>query len=485
MTRPIEDRIQIDALGRDDADGVPDFFELLETAISTIQSHCGNSGWTDFNYHDPGVTLLEACVWSLVDLHYRAHTMSFTGPAIDLRNGEPGSEPLQPDPERLLDGFSTTMEEVLHDGEGRKSEGNIGPESDRAGSLDPTLVRQVRARLIQSALESDHERIAGAESHESRTADLERMLAGVLRERSGLEASPGELRSVLAMIDRRRFSPSTFEDERGRSRVWPPHPCQVLMVKPVTHIDYVDRLLRCLEDDRRVSRAWVVTGAIEGLRWDGTKQVEHDREQPGGISIAILPAGDMSTGSHSGGHEALLSDCRRAILGSEAGRTRKWWGHEDFKEPLSAERLIADELYFGVVRVVDVEVTGEVVCTPGESVGEIRRRVHHALAEFISPASRREASDSADDAGAAWDELMETAPDPRAGGWPLGSPVVARDVADILRGVRGVEEVSLIALRIDGGNLELTEAALPAFSVPRLSEDRLAMVSGEGVNDLV
>ena len=45
---------------------------LREEGISLVQKYSG-SKWTDYNYHDPGVTILEQLCYALTDLGYRAN----------------------------------------------------------------------------------------------------------------------------------------------------------------------------------------------------------------------------------------------------------------------------------------------------------------------------------------------------------------------------------------------------------------------------
>ena len=45
---------------------------LLEKGISLVQNYSGEN-WTDYNYHDPGVTLLEQLCYALTDLGYRTN----------------------------------------------------------------------------------------------------------------------------------------------------------------------------------------------------------------------------------------------------------------------------------------------------------------------------------------------------------------------------------------------------------------------------
>ncbi|WBY09532.1 hypothetical protein PIB19_09655 [Sphingomonas sp. 7/4-4] len=57
-----------------------DFDALKSEAIGLLQQLCAH--WTDYNAHDPGVTLVELLSYALTDLGYRA-----TLPVADLLAG--------------------------------------------------------------------------------------------------------------------------------------------------------------------------------------------------------------------------------------------------------------------------------------------------------------------------------------------------------------------------------------------------------------
>src|ERR1700761_2098688 len=76
------------------------FAELRSAAISFLQQH-NTALWTDYNYHDPGVTILEQVCFALTDLAFRtnfsmADLLQKQGSAIN--NAFPASL-------RLLNGF--------------------------------------------------------------------------------------------------------------------------------------------------------------------------------------------------------------------------------------------------------------------------------------------------------------------------------------------------------------------------------------------
>lgn len=55
----------------DDTNDVFDLFKLKEEGLKKIQLLSGNN-WTDYNSHDPGITILETLCYALTDLAYRA-----------------------------------------------------------------------------------------------------------------------------------------------------------------------------------------------------------------------------------------------------------------------------------------------------------------------------------------------------------------------------------------------------------------------------
>ena len=60
--------VYIEKIGPD-PDGL-DFFSLKREGITHLQNLCGKA-WTDYNLHDPGVTILEQLCYALTDMAYR------------------------------------------------------------------------------------------------------------------------------------------------------------------------------------------------------------------------------------------------------------------------------------------------------------------------------------------------------------------------------------------------------------------------------
>ena len=57
-----------------------DYDLLLQQGIDLIQQFSGNQ-WTDFNYHDPGITFLEQICYALTDLGYKSNCLLYTSPS--------------------------------------------------------------------------------------------------------------------------------------------------------------------------------------------------------------------------------------------------------------------------------------------------------------------------------------------------------------------------------------------------------------------
>ncbi|HET9397830.1 MAG TPA: hypothetical protein VFO45_03345, partial [Sphingomicrobium sp.] len=53
-------------------DPILDWSALVEEGRSTLAS-MSDGRWTDFNVHDPGITILELIAYALTDLGYRAN----------------------------------------------------------------------------------------------------------------------------------------------------------------------------------------------------------------------------------------------------------------------------------------------------------------------------------------------------------------------------------------------------------------------------
>src|ERR1700720_1506279 len=74
-----------------------DFYRLRREGIGYIQQ-AGSARWTDYNVHDPGITILEALCYAITDLGYRIdwNIADVLSPKI------PSSDPAQPYPDQAF-----------------------------------------------------------------------------------------------------------------------------------------------------------------------------------------------------------------------------------------------------------------------------------------------------------------------------------------------------------------------------------------------
>ncbi len=124
------------------SDGAPlDFHSLRLRGLKWLQTYAGER-WTDFNVHDPGVTLLEALAYGLTDLAYRvdfetADLLARRGETIDL-----AGLGLLP-PEEALPSRPATLEDwraVILDVDPRIENAWIEPAAGNSGLLDISLL---------------------------------------------------------------------------------------------------------------------------------------------------------------------------------------------------------------------------------------------------------------------------------------------------------------------------------------------------------
>jgi hypothetical protein len=135
-----------------------DFAALREEGITALQSLSG-AGWTDYNLHDPGVTVLEQLVYGLTDLAYRtefdvADYLTGPGGTIDYDGlamyGPPqalhGQALGADDYRRLLYDAIPSIEQiwVRHCGQGLLDVDVVVNEKLRETAFEPELVKRIR-----------------------------------------------------------------------------------------------------------------------------------------------------------------------------------------------------------------------------------------------------------------------------------------------------------------------------------------------------
>src|SRR3954465_4600018 len=74
-----------------------DFYRLRREGIGFIQK-AGSDQWTDYNVHDPGITILEALCYGITDLGYRPAWATGAIPPPKT----PPADPAQPYPHQTF-----------------------------------------------------------------------------------------------------------------------------------------------------------------------------------------------------------------------------------------------------------------------------------------------------------------------------------------------------------------------------------------------
>ena len=313
------------------------FDALRESALRTLQGQAGRAlgdgapagAWTDHNAPDPGITLLEALLWALADLHYRTAERDFDAWPAEARLPGPAwpglgaggwrGAALAPTVAdraaiaRVLEHDPYGVRDVVAAAPSRPGAiGGLvsayGASYELSAAAAEGLVRLLREPLllvaafdrwgaIDAAFEAEGSAARG--EIEAAVADLAlwpgeidallewargRRFASFLRESAdelrtaktppaapppGLAPAHMDLALSLnpgAPVSAEHWeAPGTATAPGGQTRLWPPHPIQARTCEPVIGADY-QRLARSVEG---VSRAWVLPGVAAGIDWKG------------------------------------------------------------------------------------------------------------------------------------------------------------------------------------------------------------------------
>jgi hypothetical protein len=203
------------------------FDDLRAQALASVQeAQAGVSRWTDHNLHDPGITLLEAALYAIADLHYRIETRSFAGWAFEARPWR-GLDPVRgADLQAVADFFAVPANSTIaRDGFARAASRSraavdlaASADLERPNGTTLTLSRAAAGAIVGTLRERELRRalldrtgpleaaIAGAASTSGARA-----IAGRLVE--DLALWPEEIDALLAAVARRRL----LRILRGRS----------------------------------------------------------------------------------------------------------------------------------------------------------------------------------------------------------------------------------------------------------------------------
>jgi hypothetical protein len=501
-----------------------DWDTLHAAALLAIQERQAQSlqPWTDHNIHDPGITLLEAALWALADLHYRTATRSFerwSAEPYDWR-GVPlatGADratvqevlggilgPASTEPADGIFAASASRTRAIVDLTGRELAG-LGPLSEASAAAIVRLLRE--PIVLQAALDatpSISEAVAGAATDDDAVAAAVAALDGaglwpeevaglVRRERRRLfsltlreqrdailqtiAATPSvtELETLLdvgaddalvalSLDSAPRVDPAIWEKSDGATTLWPPHPLQALTCEPVTQTDY-RRLLLAHPD---VARAWVVPGLAEGILWNGNTTSAFPWRQ--GAFTFLIEAHDAEAG------DATLIDVLETVLGVDvAPETKKpYYDYRDDPNAMTPRRLLGDELCAALVTRFPVVVAGTLEVGPTANTDQVIADAETFLDAFLSaekiapfepPDIPGPALVAPRDLDGPWpraEGLASYAADPgretRETGWQPGEPVRITELTQLLQGIEGVLGVADLRAQHQGDTTWATTA---------------------------
>ena len=116
-----------------------DYALLRRRGIEYLQSLTGDAGtWSDFNAHDPGMTILEQFCYAITDLSYR---IAYPLPDLLAKQGEDGYRSLYT-PAKILSSRPVTLTDLrklVLDVEGVKNAWVEPAEASQSSTPTPTL----------------------------------------------------------------------------------------------------------------------------------------------------------------------------------------------------------------------------------------------------------------------------------------------------------------------------------------------------------
>jgi len=541
-----------------------DFDTLRATALAAIQRSQAERAapWTDHNPHDPGITLLEAALHAIADLHYRVAVRgidAWEAEASDWRGQPPPSgvdhrralqrvlamPAARDQAQALVDGATSLagaaawIANGVGDPDGTPLAAPVAHAVARA-LREPLLRRAAldRSGAIDKAVADGTpvaEAVAGLglwpeELEALATRTRRRRLARLLRDAGPdlqrlIEAAPdaaaalaalhgpfeepgdtwlgledlAERRVALAVHPCPPVDPELWEDERGETTLWPPHPLQARTVEPVTSADYRRLALAA----PAVRRAFVVSGRAAGIDWKGEPTGAPRPFRRGALTLVVERAGlepPRWDAQLTGEQHSWLAATLGTALGADSGGADPDTPYPDFRALLddseldaqAPRRLLGDEVgaaymrSFGVVvrAVVEVEPDGLLSAVREDALARLRAFLSSDRSSPLEPAAPApEPLRCPEDLDGPWpppNAVAALRADPAgevaARGWRPGAPVRASEVAQLLHAIPGVSGITGLALRREDqpATVWQTTLAAPAgherYCVPAFAE---------------
>jgi hypothetical protein len=469
--------------------------------------------WTDHNLADPGTTVLEAAAFTLADMHFRVANAGFTSwPAawpgwLDEAERHwsatlpaPGSGALR----TLADAMRAVLTVAGHDAQreiaacqGRAEAESLLAQPPYAAAGGPqtraAVVTALRWATVRTAALEHTDVIADAvAAADAATLDpAERDARAAAEIAASLALWPEECVALVRRERRRQLrelashpltisDPESLEREDGHTKIWPPHPVQMLTCEPVTDDDYASRA----RSHDMVTRAWTVRGRLPGIAWNGIPTLTP-------AEAAALPTSDprrylvadpdaealtivVETTDTSPTNASLRAILAHAV-GTEAFNPLNTW--RDSSGANDPRRLVCDEVGIAPLRVKLVRVHATLLIPPTANRAQVTAAATTAIDTFL-------ASGQSADAPVAPTLSGPWPPSPQPlGGWVPGEAIRLSEVVAQVVAIPEVLAVRDLAIgREDKGDPDIPTPdtivwasgangvlAIPAGHVPRRS----------------
>jgi hypothetical protein len=352
----------------------------------------------------------------------------------------------------------------------------------------PVAVRDARAAVeLAFSLPLWEEEIVAVVRRERRRLSVEALLARLTEVRAATAASvpatkaalaaddlsPAEVEiAMAAATDPPGLLPEQLEDDRGRSKVWPPHPIQALTGEPVTADDYARRA----RAHSSVGRAWAVPGRLAGVAWHGLPVPDTEVDEDA-AAVTLVVEQVIDDGLPP---DEFLRGVLRTAIGPEAGAPFPDW-REDVDD-LAPRRVICDEVGAAMLTTAPILVQATLVTGVGVDRAAVVADVRARIAAFFAagrPETRVPAPEPT--VGGPWPRI-----DQPSGGWLPGDPIRFTETVEAMVAspeVLGVEELSMKVesgpefVPMSAGSLAIPLDAIPVLANANCLRVRLSLTT--------
>lgn len=500
-----------------------DFAALQAEALEDLR-RLAPERWTDHNISDPGITLLEAALSSVADLHYRTANRRWSTWMLEAAlhtspsSRHPSGKALPSEFSRIeaiaaaFEGHHDTLaDEVLTADSERAAVVAVRRTTDldhRQALAAVRLLREPKVRRValddgdlsslwpeeQAAVTSQRQRDRAWRSLRSRADAIRARVADaatfgaaqdVVADLTGLSGGDAAIAVGIAACPPGSSPEEHWELPGGATRYWPPHPLQARPVEPVTADDYAG-LARSYHE---VSRAWVVPGRLTGVGWDG-RAIADDSSDPGAVTILVDPKDTTLRTDATRQQDFLVRVLRHALSGAdevsdtEAARDADPSLRAEVDDPyalfradldrLAPRRLLCDEVGAALITACPIVVRGTIHAPITADRAAVKGAAVERLETFLAAGREAGAPEAPP-----WCPESIDGPWPPPGepevGWVPGTSVNVAELVQVVADDPDVLGVEALQARTAGGTWQDEEVSLEPRCVPELQDECLVV----------